>query len=101
MVASLAGELRMATKVSKERAAGMFNARQHELIETARAHTELLQWEAFTAALDDMPDDETKQVLTWVRDLCGLTVVERNLAWDLITGRPPTQRARQSTSQCE
>src|SRR5690625_870618 len=52
LVASLAGELRMATKVSKERAAVMFNARQHELTETARAHTELLQWEAFTAALD-------------------------------------------------
>lgn len=98
MVASLAGELRMATKVSKERAAVMFNARQHELIETARAHTELLQWEAFTAALDDMPDDETKQVLTWVRDLFGLTVIERNLAWYLINGRLSTQRARAITS---
>src|SRR5690625_2510144 len=98
MVSTLAGELRMATKVSKERSAVMFNARQHELIETAKAHAELLQWEAFTSALDDMPDAETKQVLTWVRDLFGLTVIERNLAWYLINGRLSTQRARTITS---
>lgn len=98
MVSTLAGELRMATKVSKERSAVMFNARQHELIETAKAHAELLQWEAFTAALADMPDPDTKQVLTWVRDLFGLTVIERNLAWYLINGRLSTQRARTITS---
>lgn len=98
MVASLAGDLRMATKVSKERAAVMFNARQHELIETAKAHAELLQWEAFTEALADMPDADTKQVLTWVRDLFGLTVIERNLAWYLINGRLSAQRARTITS---
>ena len=76
----------------------MFNARQHELIETAKAHAELLQWEAFTSALEDMPDAETKQVLTWVRDLFGLTVIERNLTWYLINGRLSTQRARTITS---
>jgi len=98
MVAKLAGELRMATKVSKERSAVMFNARQHELIETAKAHSELLQWEAFTAALDAMPDDDNRQVLTWVRDLFGLTVIERNLAWYMINGRMSAQRARTVTS---
>src|SRR5690625_7206478 len=45
-----------------------------------------------------MPDAETKQVLTWVRDLFGLTVIERNLAWYLINGRLSTQRARTITS---
>src|SRR5690625_2009776 len=98
MDASLAGELRIATTVSQARASAMFNARKHDLIEPARAHTELLQWGALTAALDDMPDDETKQVLTWVRDLFGLTVIERNLACYLINGRLSTQRARTVTS---
>ncbi len=94
MVAELAGELRGVRKLPQEAAAEKFNEHQHELIETAKAHAELLQWEAFTAAVHQVDDAGTKQVLTWVRDLFGLCLIERNLAWYLMNGRLSTQRAR-------
>ena len=37
-------------------------------------------------------------MLTWLRDLFGLTVIERNLAWYLINGRLSAGRARTVTS---
>ncbi|MBG6192128.1 acyl-CoA oxidase [Arthrobacter sp. CAN_A212] len=94
MVADLAGELRGVRKLSQEAAAKKFNEHQNELIETAKAHAELLQWEAFTAAVHQAEDAGTKQVLTWLRDLFGLCLIERNLAWYLMHGRLSTQRAR-------
>ncbi|MCU1513970.1 MAG: acyl-CoA dehydrogenase, partial [Microbacteriaceae bacterium] len=51
MVASLAGRLRRASTLSPSAAADLFNRNQNELIEAAKAHGELLQWEAFTEAL--------------------------------------------------
>ena len=93
MVASLAGRLRNANKLSPAAAAALFNANQNELIEAARAHAELLQWEAFTEALGNVPDADTLKVLTWLRDLFGLTLIEKNLAWYLINGRLSGQRA--------
>ena len=56
MVAQIAMSLREATKgVAREDRpaanAAAFNAQQAKLIEAARAHGELLQWEAFTEAL--------------------------------------------------
>jgi acyl-CoA oxidase len=93
MVASLAGRLRNADKLSATDAADLFNANQNELIETARAHAELLQWEAFTEALAGVDDAETMRVLTWLRDLFGLSLIEKNLAWYLINGRLSAQRA--------
>ena len=98
MVTDLATALRPASKLSREKAAALFNSHQHELIEAARAHADLLQWEAFTKALTDITDPGTLQVLTWVRDLYGLTVIEKNLAWYLINGRLSGQRARTVTS---
>jgi acyl-CoA oxidase len=98
MVASLAGKLRPAQKMSKAEGAALFNRHQNELIEAARAHGELLQWEAFTNALDDVPDESTKQVLTWLRDLFGLGLIEKNLAWYLINGRLSAQRAEAITA---
>jgi acyl-CoA oxidase len=71
----------------------MFNANQAELIEAARAHGELLQWEAFSDGIRRAQDDGTRQVLTWLRDLFGLTLIEKHLAWYLINGRLSTQRA--------
>ncbi len=97
MVADVAAALRPAQKATPERAAELFNEHQHELIEMARAHADLLHWEAFTQALDTIEDAGTRQVLTWVRDLFGLTVIERNLAWYLINGRLSAQRARTVT----
>ncbi|WP_193597752.1 acyl-CoA dehydrogenase [Microbacterium sp. YJN-G] len=92
MVADVAGRLRPAGK-DKTLAEKLFNENQAELIEAARAHGELLQWEAFTDAVHAVEDADTKRVLTWLRDLFGLTLVEKHLAWHLINGRLSTQRA--------
>ena len=51
----------------------------------------LLQWEAFTDALDRIDDEDSRMVLTWVRDLFGLQLIETHLAWYLITGRLSAQ----------
>ncbi|WP_424936082.1 MULTISPECIES: acyl-CoA dehydrogenase [Bacteria] len=92
MVADIAGRLRAG---GKDKALGerLFNENQAELIEAARAHGELLQWEAFTDAVNRVEDSGTKQVLTWLRDLFGLQLIEKHLAWHLINGRLSTQRA--------
>ncbi len=95
MIAQLATELQSAAKAG--RAEEAFNERQSELIEAAIAHAELLQWEAFTAGLDKIQDADTKAVLTWVRDLFGLGLVEKSMAWYLIHGRLSAQRAQAVT----
>ncbi|TFD62010.1 acyl-CoA dehydrogenase [Cryobacterium sp. Hh7] len=98
MIAEVAGKLRGATKLPKKQAADLFNAHQNELIEAARAHGELLQWESFTRALEHTDDAGTNQVLTWLRDLFGLGLIEKNLAWYLIHGRLSAQRAQAVTA---
>ncbi|HTN55090.1 MAG TPA: acyl-CoA dehydrogenase [Microbacterium sp.] len=92
MVADIAGRLRPAGK-DKVLGEKLFNENQAELIEAARAHGELLLWEAFTDAAGRVEDSQTRTVLTWLRDLYGLTVIEKHLAWHLINGRLSTQRA--------
>lgn len=94
MIGEIAGRLRDARKLPKADAAAAFNRNQNELIEAARAHGELLQWEAFTRALAKTSDPGTKQVLTWVRDLFGLGLIEKHLAWYLIHGRLAPKRAQ-------
>jgi acyl-CoA oxidase len=96
MVAGIANSLRAAKKGPE--AAAVFNAHQSELIEAARAHAELLQWEAFTEGLEKVTDADTKQVLTWLRDLFGLHLIEQNLAWYLINGRLSAARAQAVTA---
>lgn len=101
MIAGVAGALREARHMSKADAAAAFNAQQNELIEAARAHGELLQWEAFTRALstwDESTDPGTTQVLTWLRDLFGLGLIEKHAAWYLINGRLSPQRAQSLTA---
>ena len=49
-------------------------------------------------ALSSVPDGGTRQVLTWLRDLFGLTLVERHLAWYLVHGRLSAGRARTVSS---
>lgn len=92
MVADIAGRLRAAGK-DKVLGEKLFNENQAELIEAARAHGELLQWEAFTDAIRKIDDADTRQVLTWLRDLFGLSLIEKHLAWHLIHGRLSMQRA--------
>ncbi|GLK16794.1 acyl-CoA dehydrogenase [Herbiconiux flava] len=101
MVGEVAGKLRPAAKLSKKDAADLFNLHQSEIIEAARAHAELLQWEAFTEAIEGADgtspegmDDGTRVVLTWLRDLFGLGLVEKHLAWYLMNGRLSPSRAR-------
>ncbi|MGY3565837.1 acyl-CoA dehydrogenase family protein [Sinomonas sp. RB5] len=94
MVAQAAQALQGATKLPQAEAAARFNAHQNELIEAARAHGELLQWEAFTEALEKIEDPGTRQVLTWLRDLFGLTLIEKHLEWHLMNGRLSMQRGR-------
>jgi len=93
MVADIAAALRPASKLSQAEAAELFNAHQAELIEAARAHAELLQWEAFTDGVNRISDEGTNQVLIWLRDLFGMHLIEKHLAWYLINGRLSTQRA--------
>ena len=92
MIADIAGRLRAAGK-DKVLGEQLFNENQAELIEAARAHGELLQWEAFTDAIGRIEDEDSKAVLTWLRDLFGLQLIEKHLAWYLINGRLSTQRA--------
>ena len=98
MIADIAGRLRPASKLSREDAAALFNENQAQLIEAARAHGELLQWEAFTDAINRVTDRDTLTVLTWLRDLFGLQLIEKHLAWYLINGRLSTQRGAAVTS---
>lgn len=97
MIANLAARLRPASKLSPPEAAELFNQNQLELIEAARAHGELLQWEAFTDGVRAVEDEGTRRVLTWLRDLFGLSLIEKHLAWYLVNGRLSTQRAASVT----
>lgn len=101
MVEEVALALRPAQKADPATAARLFDAHQVEIVDAARAHADLLRWEAFTQALETVEDADSRRVLTWVRDLYGLTVVERNLAWYLVNGRLSGQRARTVTSYVE
>ena len=96
MIAGIAQSLRNANKLSKKEAADLFNSHQNELIEAARAHAELLQWEAFTRAVENTTHAGTRQVLTWLRDLFGLRLIEEHAAWYLINGRLSGKRDRKS-----
>ncbi|ALO66973.1 acyl-CoA dehydrogenase [Arthrobacter alpinus] len=94
MVAEVAASLKEAAKLPKDKGAEVFNNNQNDLIEAARAHAELLQWEAFTAALDRITDPGTKRVMTRLRDLFGLGLIEKHLSWYLMNGRISMMRAR-------
>ena len=82
-----------ARRLSKAERATAMSRHQHALIEAARAHGELLQWEAFTNALDEFEEGPTKRVLTWLRDLFGLGLIEQHLDWYLMNGRLSNLRA--------
>ncbi|WP_260853611.1 acyl-CoA dehydrogenase [Kocuria palustris] len=94
MVEEAAENMRGADRSDPEAAAQAFDRNQHRLIEAARAHAELLKWEAFTRALDEIDDDGTRQVMIWLRDLFGLTVIDENLGWYLAHGRLSLMRGR-------
>ncbi|NDO78192.1 acyl-CoA dehydrogenase [Kocuria indica] len=94
MVGDVADELRAVARKSRTEQAEAFNRNQHKLIEAARSHGRLLQWEAFTAGLEKVQDPDTKRVLTWLRDLFGLSLIEADLHWYLAYGRLSMRRGR-------
>jgi acyl-CoA oxidase len=94
MVAEVGSALKGANKLPQHQAAALFNQHQDDLIDAAQAHAELLQWEAFTEALGKVSDPGTLQVLTWLRDLFGLSLIEKHLSWYLMNGRLSMQRGR-------
>ena len=97
MIARLANELKHSGKKDPVEAERMFNRHQNDLIMAAKAHGELIQWEAFTSALKKIKNPETLKVMTWLRDLFGFTLLEENLAWYLMNGRLNAQRAEAIT----
>lgn len=94
MIGEVAENMRGAGKGTPEAAAEAFDRNQHRLIEAARAHAHLLQWEAFTRAVGKVEDPGTHQVLVWLRDLFGLSVIEEHLDWYLSHGRMSLMRGR-------
>ncbi|MDR7233487.1 acyl-CoA dehydrogenase [Agrococcus sp. BE272] len=99
MVADIAGRLRHAPK-DQAQAAAAFNDEQHELIEAARAWVELQQYDALAAAVERMPE-ATRKVMTHVRDLFALTIIEEHAAWHLEHGRLSGARSKAVTSTIE
>jgi acyl-CoA oxidase len=97
MIARLANELKHSGKKDPAEAERLFNRHQNDLIMAAKAHGELIQWEAFTSALNKIENPETKKVMTWLRDLFGFTLLEENLAWYMVNGRLNSQRAEAIT----
>lgn len=97
MITQIATAMNNANKRGGDEAQAEFNRQQYRLIEAAKAHGELLQWEAFTGALEETRDQDTKQVLTWLRDLFGMTLLERHIEWYLVNGRISGQRAEAIT----
>ena len=97
MIARLANELKHSGKKDPVEAERMFNRHQNDLIMAAKAHGELIQWEAFTSALKTIKNPETLKVMTWLRDLFGFTLLEENLAWYLMNGRLNSHRAEAIT----
>ncbi len=93
MVAEIGMRLASAGK-DRARAARLLNRSQHELIEAAKAHAELMQWDAFADALEQVPEGDTRRVLVWLRDLFALGLLEQHLDWYLVHGRLSAQRAR-------
>ena len=86
-VVAAALALRPAQNASPEKAHEIFGTQQVALIDLAKSQADLIRWQAFTDALHKIEDKETKRVMRRVRDLFGLSVIERDLAWYLMEGR--------------
>ncbi|MFC7465937.1 acyl-CoA dehydrogenase [Brachybacterium sp. GCM10030252] len=94
-VEEVALALRPAAKMDPADAAAEVNKHQVEMLEAARAHADLVRWRAFTAGIEDLEDEGSRAVLTDVRDLYGLSTIEDDLAWFLLSGMISSQRGRQ------
>ena len=97
MVAEIADHLKPASKLPPTEAAELMNKHQSALIDAAWAHAELVVWEAFTHAVDRMEEGANKQVMRWLRDLHGFTLIEKHRDWYLMKGRLSAHRAEAIT----
>ncbi|MEU4363859.1 acyl-CoA dehydrogenase [Promicromonospora sp. NPDC023987] len=98
MVAATALGMRPALKADSIRAQEIFDDNQVRLIGSAAAWAELVRWDAFTKAIGTMPHAGTRRTLTLLRDIYGLTTIERHLDWHLTNGRLSAGRAKAVTS---
>jgi acyl-CoA oxidase len=96
-VAEIAPALRAAPGVSPQELAARFGRHQHALIEAARAEARLRQWKAFTRAVERETHAPTKALLTLVRDVFAMQVIERELGWYLVRRRLSVSRAKAVT----
>ena len=94
MVEELSLNLRQAPNMPKEKAAALVNSHQVELIETAKAHIDVILLTAFNEGLAKVEDEATRAVLVRLRDLFALTTIERELSWYLMNGHLSLGRAR-------
>ncbi len=97
MVAEIADLLKPTSKLPPTEAAELMNKHQSALIDAAWAHAELVVWEAFTHAVDRMEEGANKQVMRWLRDLHGFTLIEKHRDWYLMKGRLSAHRAEAIT----
>jgi len=93
-IEALALAMRPALKTCPARAREIFDRNQVAMIDAARSYAELVRWEAFTEGVAAIEDAGTRTVLGWLRDLYALTVIERDFAWFVVSGRLSTARAR-------
>ncbi|QAY63772.1 acyl-CoA dehydrogenase [Xylanimonas allomyrinae] len=100
-VEAVALALRPARSADPVTGQAIFDRHQVALVDAARAHADLVRWDAFTAAVDATPDAGTRTVLGWLRDVYALTVIEQDLAWFLAHGRLSTTRARAVESELD
>ena len=97
MVAEVADHLKHSSRLPPEEAAALMNKHQSALIDAAWAHAELVVWEAFTHAVDRLDEGPNKQVMRWLRDLHGFTLIEKHRDWYLMKGRLSAHRAEAIT----
>ena len=95
MVAEIAARLRPASELSPDRG-GRAVQREPERAHRggSRARRAAAVGGVHGCRRTRSSDAGTKQVLTWLRDLFGLGLIEKHLAWYLINGRLSAQRAR-------
>ncbi|WGH91308.1 acyl-CoA dehydrogenase [Auritidibacter ignavus] len=93
-IASVASALRSVAKKSQAEQAAVYNQNQYEVIQAAKCHAELLRWESFTKVVHNTKDDDTRTILTWLRNLFTFSAIENDLGWFIENGRISQHRSR-------
>jgi acyl-CoA oxidase len=86
LLAGVARRLRPALRKGADQFA-VFNAAQDHLLDAARAHVDVLLFDAFVAGIERAADPAVQELLETVCDLHALATIERDRAWYLEHGR--------------